>query len=75
MSGQNYDPYMLVDDVIALLREHGLEPARVDIEQPAARITGASLLLRGLGIAPRRRLEDAVDLDGHTNYQTRIHGD
>jgi hypothetical protein len=72
---QTYDPYELVDDVIDLLRERGLSPERVDVETPAARITGASLLLRGLGIQPARALQDVTDLDGGARYNARMHGD
>lgn len=72
---QSYDPYKLVEEVIALLAERGLEPARVNIEDPGARVKGASLLLRGLGIDPLMSPEDALDLDGNRAYDKRVHGD
>lgn len=75
MANQSYDPYKLIQDVIGLLELYGLQPERVDIDPPGARVTGASLLLRGLGIDPRMRPEDALSDDGHRSYNRRIHGD
>lgn len=71
---EHYDPYILIDEVTALLRDRGLTPERVDLEQPGARVTAACMLLRSLNIAP---LRDAgtIDLDGQRAYNRRIHGD
>ncbi|HEX5402526.1 MAG TPA: hypothetical protein VFX16_09520 [Pseudonocardiaceae bacterium] len=73
-SGQGYDPYKLVDDVIEVLVQHGLSPDRSH-GSTSERITGASMLLRNLGVAPLRAPEDAVDLDGGLHYDSRMHGD
>ncbi len=72
---QSYDPYKLVRDVEALLVEQGLWPHHVQLDdQPGARVVGASLLLRGLGIEPLMSHEDAVD-ENHSAYNRRVHGD
>jgi hypothetical protein len=75
MAEQIYDPYRLVEDVVWLLRDRGLEPEPVDIETRAARITGACLLLRGLNVTPAMPPEDALDLNGGGSYSMRLHGD
>jgi hypothetical protein len=72
---QSYDPHRLINDVIELLEQRGLTPERVDIETPGARVLGASLLLRGLGIDPLATPEDALNTNGHLAYNRRIHGD
>jgi len=48
---QSYDPAQLVSEVTDLLRKHGLAPAFPDGNSVTAS-TGASMLLRGLGIFP-----------------------
>lgn len=54
---QSYDPYKLIDEVTALLRDRGLSP-----EQPKGgageALGGAGQLLRALGVEP---LMDPVD--------------
>jgi hypothetical protein len=59
---QSYDPYHLIDDVIAVLEAHDLTPERLDGEN-LQRLTGASQLLRGLGIDALIPAERALDLD------------
>jgi hypothetical protein len=48
---QSYDPMKLVVEVQDLLRSHGLRPAFPDGSSRLAD-TGASMLLRGLGVTP-----------------------
>jgi hypothetical protein len=48
---QTYDPFQLVTEVSDLLRKHGLAPAFPDGSAVTAS-TGASMLLRGLGVFP-----------------------
>jgi hypothetical protein len=48
---QTYDPIQLVDEVSDLLRKRGLSPAFPDGRSTDAS-TGASMLLRGLGVFP-----------------------
>ncbi|QIZ36131.1 hypothetical protein FDZ84_17415 [Saccharopolyspora sp. ASAGF58] len=77
MSGkrQSYDPYALIRDVEALLVERGLWPEHVTLpDEPGLRVQGACMLLRGLGIEPLMRYEDAID-ENHSAYNRRIHGD
>lgn len=72
---QSYDPYQLIRDVEALLVERGVWPEHVDLpKEPGIRVTGACMLLRGLGIEPLMRHEDAID-ENHSAYNRRIHGD
>lgn len=71
---QSYDPYALINDIEALLRDRGLSPQHVDLEQPGARLTAACVLLRSLDVAPLRGPE-SLDLDGHLGYHRRVHGD
>jgi hypothetical protein len=75
MAEQSYDPYTLILDVVELLESRGLAPERTEIETPAARVVGASLLLRGLGIQPRLSSERALDPFGSRNYDKRMHND
>lgn len=70
---QTYDPYRLVDDVCTLLERQGLVPERQD--QAGDRFVGACMLLRSLGVEPLMQPENALDLDGHHRYNTRVHGD
>jgi len=53
---QFYDPNTLIDDVRALLRDRGIDPAdpwdSADPERAALAATGAAKLLRGLGVMP-----------------------
>lgn len=76
MSGelQGYDPYILIDDVIALLAERGLTPVRSK-SGSRERMQAACMLLNNLGIEPRLAPEATPDLDGHLAYNRRIHGD
>jgi hypothetical protein len=71
---QRYDPYQLIEDVAVLLRQRGLDPVRLD-GQAGERLAGAAMLLRGLGAEPLMSQQAALDLDGHTRYVARVHGD
>jgi hypothetical protein len=53
---QFYDPNKLIEDLQALLRSHGLT---AEIADSLTAQTGASTLLRGLGITPAIDAEDA----------------
>lgn len=73
---QYYDPYHLIDEVEALLRRHGLRPERIDSpDEPALRLTGASQLLRGLGIFPAATMEDHRERHEGDNDIFRDHGE
>lgn len=54
---QSYDPYKLIDEVTALLRDRGLSPALPSGNAGKA-LGGAGTLLRALGVEP---LMDPVD--------------
>ena len=71
---QTYDPYKLVDDVQRLLEERGM-PTEQQEGMAGERLAGAGMLLRGLGIDPAMAPSDTLDLNGHKNYNSRIHGD
>ena len=71
---QTYDPYRLIEDVRTLLADRGLTPESVE-GAAGNRLAGASMLLRGLGMEPLMAPEDALDLDGHRSYNSRVHGD
>jgi len=71
---ETYDPYRLISEVVAMLTLSGLKPERLE-GHAGDRLAGAGPLLRGLGIEPMMRPEDALDLDGHRAYNRRIHGD
>jgi hypothetical protein len=71
---QTYDPRRLVEEVAALLSERGLQP-NPDGGSAVERMTGASMLLRNLGITPAAAPEDWLDLDGQRGYNRLVHGD
>ncbi|MGO1050563.1 hypothetical protein [Crossiella sp. CA198] len=71
---QTYDPRRLVEDVIELLTERGLQPDR-DSGTAVDRMTAASKLLRNLGVMPAAAPEDWLDLDGQRGYNRVVHGD
>jgi hypothetical protein len=71
---QVYDPYILIDEVVALLTERGLTPQR-DKRGSGERMQAACMLLNNLGIEPSLAPEYTPDLDGHMNYNRRVHGD
>lgn len=73
----SYDPRKLLLDVAALIKR-GLTPMSLADQSPElARdaLTGAHMVLRGLGIQPASAPEDWLDLDGGTRYNSRVHGD
>jgi hypothetical protein len=72
---QSYDPHRLIEDVAELLEARGLIPVRTEIETPGARLLGAGLLLRGLGVQPRLSSERAFDPFSSRNYDSRMHED
>jgi hypothetical protein len=63
---QFYDPYRLVEEIQFLLREQGLNPRAIPGE-PGLSVTGAGMLLRGLGITPGVEM-----LDGLANTMDRL---
>lgn len=71
---QHYSAKQLIEDVVELLKDKGLEPQR-DPELRWDRSIGASQLLRGLGIVDLVEPKEALDLDGHLGYVRRTHGD
>jgi hypothetical protein len=73
-NAQTYDPYRLIDEIVAHLVEKGLTPER-DSAGSRERMVAACALLTNLGIEPRLAPEDTPDLDGHMDYNRRIHGD
>jgi len=73
---QYYDPHHLVDQVEALLRRHGLDPNRIDVAgEPALRLTGASMLLRGFGLMPAASMEDHYGRHDGDRDVFRDHGE
>lgn len=71
---RSYDPRRLVTEVADLLSDRGVE---IDRSKWCTEdlIAGSGRLLRGLGIEPLASPEDTLDLDGHTDYNSRVHGD
>jgi hypothetical protein len=55
---QTYDPYVLINDVIRLLRNSGLRP-RIEKGSAGNALGGAGMLLRALGVQPRMDAADA----------------
>ncbi|MDQ1293068.1 MAG: hypothetical protein QG608_949 [Actinomycetota bacterium] len=62
-TGQSYDPYILVEDVVKLLRSHGLSPdsSPGHLAEAAA---GAGKLLRALDIAVAQHPDIALRRSG-----------
>jgi hypothetical protein len=56
---QFFDPYRLVEEVQFLLREQGLDPGAIPGEYGLS-VTGAGMLLRGLGITPGVEMLDGL---------------
>jgi hypothetical protein len=71
---QTYDPYRLIDDVEGLLIQRGYSPERLE-GHAGDRVSGASQLLRGLGLEPLMTQGDGLDLDGNARYFTQVHRD
>jgi hypothetical protein len=71
---QSYDPYRLIDDVEGLLIQRGYRPERLE-GHAGERVSGASQLLRGLGLEPFMNQGEALDLDGNARYSARAHRD
>ncbi|GAA3352129.1 hypothetical protein [Saccharopolyspora gregorii] len=69
-----YPAAKLVNDVAQLLQERGVTPQPAD-DREAERIQAARKLLSSLGVTPTLSPEQSLDLDGHTSYNARVHGD
>jgi hypothetical protein len=57
---QSYDPYKLIDEVTALLRERGLSP-ELPTGSAGEALGGAGKLLRALGVEPLMNIAESFE--------------
>ncbi|WP_158842659.1 hypothetical protein [Saccharothrix deserti] len=72
----HYNARNLVDDVVQLLEQRGTTPDRERMKSTKReQLEAAQKLLSSIGIVPTLAPEDSLDLDGHMDYNRRVHGD
>lgn len=74
VSWDRYNRDQLITDVAEMLRDRGLSPDLTP-ERQAQRQQAACDLLAGLSVMPTLSPIAGLDLDGHSRYQNRLHGD